>query len=313
MSAPHSPGGVTRVSASRSQAAMTSGALLVREVGERRELLGRRQPAVGAGVCTTTANASVSRARRASRSSATHDLDAERARPGSGRRRWSAAGCRRRAAARCPVLVGPAGQGHRLGDRGGLVEQARAGGRQPGQVADHGLEVEQRLEPALADLGLVRRVRGVPGRVLEHVAADHRRGDGAVVAEADHGAARVVPGGEVAQRGQRLGLGEGGRQVQRSRIRIPPAGLATRSSSEPRPRAASILSRSSARARCAGRRRRWLRSQQCSERATSAAPGRCCAGRATADLIPLCRPGSGRLADVWVPERFPLAPRLQID
>ena len=86
----------------------------------------------------------------------------------------------------CPVLMRPPGQGHRLGDRGRLVQQARAGGRQPGQVGDHGLEVEQRLQPALADLGLVGRVGGVPGRVLQHVAPDHRRGDGAVVAEADH-------------------------------------------------------------------------------------------------------------------------------
>ena len=51
------------------------------------------------------------------------------------------------------------------------------GGRQPGEVGDHGLEVQQRLEPALADLRLVRRVGGVPGRVLQHVAPDHRRGD----------------------------------------------------------------------------------------------------------------------------------------
>ena len=36
-------------------------------------------------------------------------------------------------------------------------------GGQPGEVADHGLEVEQRLEPALGDLRLVRRVGGVPG------------------------------------------------------------------------------------------------------------------------------------------------------
>ena len=59
-------------------------------------------------------------------------------------------------------------------------------GRQPGQVGDHGLEVEQRLQAALGDLRLVRRVGGVPGRVLQDVAQDHRRGEGAVVAEADH-------------------------------------------------------------------------------------------------------------------------------
>ena len=83
-------------------------------------------------------------------------------------------------------------QRHRLGGGGALVEQRGVGGGQPGQVADHGLEVEQRLEPALGDLRLVRRVGGVPARVLEHVAPDHRRGDRAVVAEPDHRLERVV-------------------------------------------------------------------------------------------------------------------------
>ena len=54
-----------------------------------------------------------------------------------------------------------------------------------GQLGDQRLEVEQRLEATLADLGLVRRVRGVPGRVLEHVAGDHRGSDGAGVAHPD--------------------------------------------------------------------------------------------------------------------------------
>ena len=48
------------------------------------------------------------------------------------------------------LLVRAAHQRHRLGGRGALVEQRRVGGRQAGQVGDHGLEVEQRLEPALA-------------------------------------------------------------------------------------------------------------------------------------------------------------------
>ena len=67
---------------------------------------------------------------------------------------------------------------HGLGRGGRLVEQRGVGDRQAGQVGDHGLEVEQRLEPALGDLRLVGRVLGVPARVLQDVALDHRRAPG---------------------------------------------------------------------------------------------------------------------------------------
>ena len=62
---------------------------------------------------------------------------------------------------------------HRLGGRGGFVEQRRVRDRQAGQVDHHRLEVEQRLESALGDLRLVRRVLRVPARVLQDVAQDH--------------------------------------------------------------------------------------------------------------------------------------------
>ena len=45
----------------------------------------------------------------------------------------------------------------------------------PVRSDDHGLEFEQRLEPPLRDLRLVRRVCGVPARVLEDVPEDDRR------------------------------------------------------------------------------------------------------------------------------------------
>ena len=91
--------------------------------------------------------------------------------------------------------LGPVGatyQRHRLRGGSALVEQRGVGGRQAGQVTDHGLEVHQRLEPSLADLGLVRRVGGVPGRVLEHVAPYDGRSDRPVVTEPDHRDQRVV-------------------------------------------------------------------------------------------------------------------------
>ncbi|MNG98837.1 hypothetical protein D3C79_579930 [compost metagenome] len=115
---------------------------------------------------------------------------------------------------RVTVLVGeegialvarhPLGQGHGLGGGGGFVEQRGIGQGQPGEVDDHLLEVQQRLQPALGNLGLIRRVGGVPARVFQHVAQDDRGGDGAVVAHADQaGPDLVLPGvtGELGQGG----------------------------------------------------------------------------------------------------------------
>ena len=98
-------------------------------------------------------------------------------------------------------------QRHRLAGRGGLVEQRRARHRQSGQVGDHRLEVQQRLEPALRDLRLIRRVGRVPARVLEQAAADHARRDRVVVAQADEAAQHPVALGDAGQPGQVLVLG----------------------------------------------------------------------------------------------------------
>ena len=121
------------------------------------------------------------------------DLDAERLGPRRARRRSSAGGSRRRRRTSCPPSALRRWQHrHRLGRRGRLVEQRRVGDLHAGEVADHRLEVEERLEPALGDLGLVRRVRRVPGRVLEHVAQDHGRRDRAGVAHADERGEHLV-------------------------------------------------------------------------------------------------------------------------
>ena len=112
-------------------------------------------------------------------------------------------------------LAQPPRHRHRLGGGGGLVEQRGVGDVEPGQAGDHRLEVEQRLQPSLADLRLVRRVGGVPGRVLEHVATDHGRRVGAVVAHPDQARHRRDPGGVGAQRLERLWLAQCSRQRQR--------------------------------------------------------------------------------------------------
>ena len=74
---------------------------------------------------------------------------------------------------------------HRLRGGRALVQEGRVGNVHAGQIGHHRLKVEQRLEAALRDLGLVRRVLRVPCRVLHDVAQDHRRRQGAVVAHAD--------------------------------------------------------------------------------------------------------------------------------
>jgi hypothetical protein len=98
------------------------------------------------------------------------------------------------------------GHGHSLGGGGGLVEERRAGERQAGEVADHGLEVEQRFEASLGDLGLVGGVLGVPARVLEDVAQDHAWRDAIEVAHAEAGAEDLVLAGHRLELGEEFGF-----------------------------------------------------------------------------------------------------------
>ena len=93
-------------------------------------------------------------------------------------------------------------QRHRLGGGSGLIEHRGIGDVQAGEIGDHGLEVQQCLQPALADLRLVRRIGGVPGGVLHDVAQQHRRGQGVVVALTDHRHRHGVGIGQLPQFGQ---------------------------------------------------------------------------------------------------------------
>jgi hypothetical protein len=84
------------------------------------------------------------------------------------------------------ALADPLGHRHRLGGGGRLIQQRGVGELEPGQLGGHLLKDQQRFEPALADLGLIGRVGGVPTRIFHDVAEDHGRRDRAVVAHADH-------------------------------------------------------------------------------------------------------------------------------
>ena len=79
----------------------------------------------------------------------------------------------------------PLAERHRLRGRRRFVEHRRVRDRHAGQVAHHRLEVDERFEPALRNLRLIRRVRRVPRGILEDVALDDARRVRAVVALPD--------------------------------------------------------------------------------------------------------------------------------
>ena len=146
---------------------------------------------------------------------ADHDLDRERLRPRQhdvDRLREDIVGHEEPVAFAVPDAVA---QRHRLGRRRRFIQHRRVGDRHRGQVADHRLEVDQRLQPSLRDLGLVRRVGGVPGGILEDVAQNDARRVRAVVALADERLQHLVPARDRPHSGQRLRLGHGARQRER--------------------------------------------------------------------------------------------------
>ena len=108
--------------------------------------------------------------------------------------------------------------GHRLGTGGGLVQQGGIGDVETGQIANHGLEIQQRLEPTLADLGLVGRIGGVPGRVFQDVALDRRRRDSAMIALPDQACQNLVLGRDHPHVMHELAFGLGLAEGQRSRL-----------------------------------------------------------------------------------------------
>ena len=95
---------------------------------------------------------------------------------------------------------------HCFGGGGGLVKQRSVGYVESGEIADHGLEVEEGFQPALRDLGLVGRVLGVPAWILQNVAEDDGRGDGIVIPHADKRSEGLVLGGDFSHFGQHVGF-----------------------------------------------------------------------------------------------------------
>ena len=102
------------------------------------------------------------------------------------------------------------GHRHGFGRRRRLVQQAGIGNGQAGQVGDHCLVVQQRLEPPLRDFRLIGGIGCVPGGVFQNVALDRRRGDGAVIALPDQAGHHPVLCRHLAHFRQQLVFGQGG-------------------------------------------------------------------------------------------------------
>ncbi len=103
---------------------------------------------------------------------------------------------------------------HALGGGSRLVEQGGVGDVQTGQVRNHRLEVEQRLEATLGNLGLVGGVGGIPGRILQDVSLNDRRRDGVVISEADQRRYYLVLRRQLFEAGDDFGLRHRGGEVK---------------------------------------------------------------------------------------------------
>jgi len=165
------------------------------------------------GVGVLDEDAEAARGRRKRAMVAHDDLDAERLGSGADdvdRLRVAAVGDEEGAVGGGVALPEPVAHHHGLGGRGALVEHRGVGDLEARQVADHRLEVEERLEAALGDLGLVGRVRRVPGGVLEDRPLDDARDQGVVVAHPYEVPEHLVVGGDRPQLAKRGALSRGG-------------------------------------------------------------------------------------------------------
>lgn len=104
---------------------------------------------------------------------------------------------------------------HRLCGGRGFVEQRRIGHGQGRQVAGHRLKVEQRFEPSLRYLRLIRSVLRVPAGILQNIPLNDRRRDAIRVAHAHERPEHLVPGCDGAQLRQNGMFTQASGQTQR--------------------------------------------------------------------------------------------------
>ena len=104
--------------------------------------------------------------------------------------------------------------GDGLGGGGGPVVVGSVGHIHPGELAEHGLELKDALERALADLGLIGGVAG--DQLLPGGDGLHHRGDKVPVSARapENGAVHMVFGRQVGDLGLDLQLGKAGGDLQ---------------------------------------------------------------------------------------------------
>jgi hypothetical protein len=134
-----------------------------------------------------------------------HDFDAQRARP-----RLHDLDGLRMAVVRDEECFSATYRGmaerHRFRRCRAFIEQRRVRDVERGQIGDHRLEVQERFEPALRNLRLVRRVSRIPARILQNVPLDNRRRDRVGIAGANKGTRDDVFPCELPQLSQRVPL-----------------------------------------------------------------------------------------------------------
>ena len=226
MSAPISPGGLRTVSARMSAATVT--VALAAWAASITGVRSRTSPDAP-GYCSRTPKAP------AKDVSAVTGVTRRSIPRGSARVRSTSRVCGRQSASARNTLPAPPPAARRASVIASAAAEASSSREalatgSAGQVGDHRLEVQQRLQAALRDLWLVRRVRGVPGGVLQHVAADHRGRDRVVVAEADHRHPHGVAAREAAKLGEDFPLGA--RRRQRGQRRRGPHAVRERGGEE---------------------------------------------------------------------------------
>ena len=91
---------------------------------------------------------------------------------------------------------------HGFGGGGAFVEHGAIGDFKSGEIGDERLEIQNGLEAALRNLGLVRRVGGIPAGIFEDGALNDTGRKRGGVAEADGGAEDFVFAGDGAEFGQ---------------------------------------------------------------------------------------------------------------